>query len=300
MIRRVVVVAFAQGRVVVPPVVWESDGSSHYDGAQAACISQAGVRFQHFHPMREVGGELLAWADGDPIRPLATTLPLDEALAHGGVVAEAVRSFLDDTDEAYYADTMAILDAAYLAAPTPEGGSGHSGDARRWRISRGIHAEAIDRDGTFLDTGCANGLLMETMAVWARERGFTLEPYGLDISPRMAEEARRRLPPWAGRIWVGNAIDWDPPFRFDFVAVRLEYVREPRRRELVERLLRDVVAPGGRLIVTSYGNSTDPVVARMSVGDVLRSWGYDVKGEPTSREHELGKTHRIAYLDAPR
>ena len=60
---------------------------------------------------------------------------------------------------------------------------------------------------------------MESMAAWAG-----VEPYGLEISPELAELARRRLPQWADRIWVGNAPTWTPPRRFDVVRTGLDYV----------------------------------------------------------------------------
>ena len=60
---------------------------------------------------------------------------------------------------------------------------------------------------------------MESVAAWCAERGLAIEPYGVDISPALAELARRRLPQWADRIWVGNAVNWRPPgaMRFDYV-----------------------------------------------------------------------------------
>ena len=78
---------------------------------------------------------------------------------------------------------------------------------------------AIEHDGTFLDVGCANGLLMEDIARWAAEDGHHIEPYGLDFSPAIADLARRRLPHWLDRIYSGNVIDWRPPFGFDYVGV---------------------------------------------------------------------------------
>jgi SAM-dependent methyltransferase len=81
-----------------------------------------------------------------------------------------------------------------------------------------------------------------------------IEPYGLDFAPALAELARRRLPQWADRIFVGaDALTWEPPTRFDFVRTELVYVPAERRPRLVERLLADVVAPGGRLILSGYG-----------------------------------------------
>ncbi len=54
-------------------------------------------------------------------------------------------------------------------------------------------ADAIDRDGSLLDVGCANGYLMECLPRWTP---FDVEPYGLEISSDLAELARRRLPHW--------------------------------------------------------------------------------------------------------
>jgi hypothetical protein len=73
---------------------------------------------------------------------------------------------------------------------------------------------------------------MELVAAWCAERGLAIEPYGVDISPALAELARRRLPRWADRIWTGNAVDWQPPgaMRFDYAADRPRATRTPPRR----------------------------------------------------------------------
>lgn len=97
-------------------------------------------------------------------------------------------------------------------------------DATRWERGRRPIAEGINRNGTFLDVGCANGLLMESIVGWAAAAGHHVEPYGLDYSPNLAALARRRLPHWADRIFVGNGADWTPPQRFDFVRTELVYV----------------------------------------------------------------------------
>ncbi|MEJ7654831.1 MAG: class I SAM-dependent methyltransferase, partial [Chloroflexia bacterium] len=98
------------------------------------------------------------------------------------------------------------------------------GSVADWTYKRGLIADAVNRSGSFLDGGCASGYLMETMHEWCGERGYAIEPYGLDISPELADLARRRLPQWEDRIFVGNAIDWTPPQRFDFVRTGLDYV----------------------------------------------------------------------------
>ena len=90
-----------------------------------------------------------------------------------------------------------IITPAYLAADTPWEQSGKSGDECLWAYGRSLICDAIHRDGSFLDVGCANGFLMESVERWAAVRGRRIEPYGLDISPELADLARSRLPAWS-------------------------------------------------------------------------------------------------------
>jgi hypothetical protein len=50
-------------------------------------------------------------------------------------------------DVGWHAAMAAVVVPAYLAAETPQGGSGHSGDAGDWEYSRGLVVEAIERPG---------------------------------------------------------------------------------------------------------------------------------------------------------
>lgn len=200
---------------------------------------------------------------------------------------------LEPDDRGWYEEVRDWLEGAYLSATDPAAQSGKSGGLERWELGRKPIAQAIDRDGAFLDVGCANGLLMESMVRWCAERGRRLEPYGLDISERIADLARVRLPQWRDRIFVGNALGWRPPRRFDFVRTELEYVPRYRAPELVAHLLRHVTAPGGRLIVCGYG--TDRAER---VGDTLRAWGYRTSGETQGADRESRVLVRLAWLDA--
>jgi hypothetical protein len=74
-------------------------------------------------------------------------------------------------------------------------------------------------------------------------------------------------------------MDWLPPLCFDFVRTELEYAPPQRRRELVERLLREYLVPGGRLIVCSYGSSLRPTPKTEPVGEILSGWEYTLTGE---------------------
>jgi 2-polyprenyl-3-methyl-5-hydroxy-6-metoxy-1,4-benzoquinol methylase len=196
-----------------------------------------------------------------------------------------------DLDEAcWYAAMTELVVPAYLAAETAEGGSGHSGSPSDWDYSRGVIAEAIPRAGTFLDVGCANGLLMESIHRWTG-----VQPYGLEISPKLADLARRRLPRWAGRIFVGNAIEWSPSRRFDIVRTNLEYVPKPRRPELIAHLLDRVVSPGGRLVIGKFNEES----AHRAVERNVSAWGFRVAGR-AERPHRLDPrlAYRIFWIDA--
>ncbi|MBI2502638.1 MAG: class I SAM-dependent methyltransferase [Candidatus Latescibacteria bacterium] len=202
-------------------------------------------------------------------------------------------------DEAgWYQRGMAVITPAYLAGDNPRSQSGHSGDEAHWRQARSLVAEAMDRDGAFLDVGCASGHLMECVQLWAGERGVRIEPYGLDIAPELAALARSRLPQWAERIWVGNAIAWVPPRRFDFVRTGLEYVPRRRQPNLVRRLLDEMVAPGGRLIIGSGSEEKDQTRHGPSQEEEVASWGFGIAGSlRRPHHHDARLEYRVLWIE---
>ncbi len=210
-----------------------------------------------------------------------------------GVIDQALlRGDIDE--QSWHERILAIVEPAYLAAPTPQGQSGHSGDAVGWEHARRLLLDAIPDGADVLDVGCANGLLMESLASWAADEGRSLEPYGVEISARLADLARARLPQWADRIWTGNAMTWLPPRRFGVVRTGLDYVPPRRRADFVERLLAEVVAPGGRLVIGVYNEEKD----RETVAETLRSWGHPVAGA-TSRAHRDARLrYKAVWVDA--
>jgi 8-oxo-dGTP pyrophosphatase MutT (NUDIX family) len=166
------------------------------------------------------------------------------------LVIEAARlRALGVSDHVWFRDNTRLLENLYLRSDDPAMQSGKGGGMESWSVSRRIIADAVDGDGDFLDVGCANGLLMESVHRWCAEDGHVVEPYGLDISAGLGDLARRRLPRWADRIWTGNAWTWTPQQKFRYVHTRLEYVPEHHRAEFVQRQL-GWVEPGGRLLIT--------------------------------------------------
>jgi SAM-dependent methyltransferase len=207
---------------------------------------------------------------------------------------------LTEAEERYFAETQALLESSYLAGGNPRQQSGFGRDERDWERFRRAVVAPIEADGTFLDVGCANGLLMQSVVAWAREDGRAVEPYGLDLSERLAELARQRLPHWRERIFAGNALLWEPPLRFDYVRTELVYVPRTLRRRYVERLLARVVAPGGRLLVCSYGSSRPEGARGEPLLDELQAWSKQVDRvvDVVSPEHGFVITRVVSVRGA--
>lgn len=203
------------------------------------------------------GAEDIASAKERGWRDLA---PIDDAYQAGKI-----------TTAEWHAAVLNVIEPAYLNGDNPRAQSGHSGDETRWREARCLLVDLLPPNGgTFLDIGCANGHLMESLTVWAAEAGITIEPYGVEISAALADLARTRCPQWADRIWNANAMGWQPPHRFDVVRTGLDYVPGDLRGTYVAHLLNHVVAPGGRLIIGVYNEERHQTTTQ----DLLRSCGY--------------------------
>jgi SAM-dependent methyltransferase len=128
-----------------------------------------------------------------------------------------------------------------------------SGPDERWISLRKPVADCIDRSGSLLDIGCANGYLLECCLKWTADRGINVEPYGLDISEKLVALARNRLPEYANNIFIGNAMTWLPPRRFDFVRTELVYVPAEYEKQYIEFILENHLNPGGKLLIANYG-----------------------------------------------
>lgn len=274
-------------------------------------LETAGFRRQRVHVFATDGDHVYAWLEGDRYRgrrpharvELVTGPPAGIAgrLAAAGrpdqaeAVRDAMRSHDGQSEQDYYQDNVRLLEPAYLRGGTPQEESGFGGGPDRWRARREMIVDGIDRDGSFLDLGCANGLLLVSVRDWAAERGFAIEPYGVDLAAGLVALARARLPHWADRIEVGNAIDYRPAGggRFTFVHAMLDTVPAGRRAELVRHALAELVAPGGRLLVSHYqGDGGTDRTAR----EHLTALGFPVTGASHARDQP--RTATTAWIAA--
>lgn len=210
-----------------------------------------------------------------------------------------------DSDDEYYERIRALLEDAYVSADERGdifGGSGSSGDMTSWEGKRRVIARAFDRAGSWIDVGCANGLLMETLAAWVAQSGHCIEPYGLELSERIAARARKRLPHWATRIWTGNVMKFEPPIRFDYVTALSDAVPIQSQGAMVRRLAHWYLKPGGRLILSCYRPGGfllgKPALEAESAAEILRAEGFEPVGEAEVRDPATGAAKvRVAWVD---
>jgi hypothetical protein len=121
-----------------------------------------------------------------------------------------------------------------------------------------------------------------------------VEPYGLDISPRIVSAAQHRLPHWRERLFAGDGMTWHAPRRFDVVQVGLDIKDPQRERAFVERILRDLVEPGGVLVFRAER-------VQQGVRDVperLRAMALEPHGVIDAVHPRTGDIRRTAWLRA--
>jgi SAM-dependent methyltransferase len=176
--------------------------------------------------------------------------------------------------QSWFTEIKQTLETSYVNASTPWQQSGKSGAFEDWVRLRIANIAPVERSGSYLDIGCANGYLLECSVVWARLKGIEITPYGLDYSAKLVGLARQRLQS-SSNIYVGNAWDWSPPQHFDYVRTELDYVPRNYRKPFIERLLAEFVAQNGRLIISQYRSRREDL-SQGWVDRELEMYGYHV------------------------
>lgn len=164
--------------------------------------------------------------------------------------------------------------STYLESSEPWRQSGFSGPEERWVACRKPIADCIIKSGSFLDIGCANGYLLESVLHWTRERGIEIDPYGIDISEPLLAVARGRLSEYKENIHLGNGFTWHPKMRFDYVRTELCYVPNSYRKAFLNRLVTLFLKIEGSLLVAEYHSENDPPMRWES--KTLKEMGFRV------------------------
>jgi hypothetical protein len=68
---------------------------------------------------------------------------------------------------------------------------------------------------------------------------------------------------------------------------------------MVDRLLREYLSPGGRLIICSYGSSRLSTPKAEPVGEILGDWGYTAGGEAERVDTNGVVFTHVTWTDLP-
>lgn len=189
---------------------------------------------------------------------------------------------------------MRALEATCLLSDDPMVQSGFLGGRERWCVERSPLVEAIDRDGSFLDVGCANGLLAADVVEWAAARGHRIVPWGIDLGGELVALAKSRHPDLAENFQQADAWRWEPGRSWTYVYSLVHLAPEHLLCEWIRRLW-SWVEPGGRLIVGAYGSRSQGF-SPTDVNSVLTGCGFEVAASSSGGE---GPITRFVWADKP-
>jgi SAM-dependent methyltransferase len=201
----------------------------------------------------------------------------------------------DEDMQKWFADQQARIYATYLSCEEPWKQSGFSGPEDRWIACRKPIADCISGPGSFLDIGCANGYLLECVLRWTGESGINIVPYGLDISAKLIELAKLRLPEYRDNLFTGNARDWQNPLRFDFIRTEIVYVPDHLQRQYIKRILNTYLNPGGKLIVCQYRSRAEQV--NTWIDETMRKWGFSIVNQVSGYYNGMELTRAVVVSD---
>lgn len=162
-----------------------------------------------------------------------------------------------DDLKTWFSNLKETLENVYLSSDEPWKQSGFSGPEERWVACRKPIADCVDKPGSFLDIGCANGFLLECLLEWTKKRDISIVPYGIDISQKLVGLAQERLPDYKSNICVGNGLTWLSPQRFDYVRTELCYVPKGIEKQYVCRLVDEFLSDNGKLLIAEYRSRRD-------------------------------------------
>lgn len=207
-----------------------------------------------------------------------------------------VKQSFNDQDKTWFDSMKLELERVYLSMDSPWGQSGLiRGDFDRWEKLRKPIATMIDRDGSFLDVGCANGFLLECLMKWVEAGGISIEPFGVDYSEKFIQLARKRLSNFKNNFWVGNILDWQSPRIFDYVRTELCFVPPKYYKDLIFKLL-NLLKPNGKLLICEYISSKDSgfqfsesFFTQIGLRVLTTNSGFDLNGKELTRIYSVSE-----------
>lgn len=132
-------------------------------------------------------------------------------------------------------------------------GSFFEGSQEEWEHQRRWIADAIDRDGTILDIGCANGYLLKSLEQWSDHE---LEPFGVDVDDRSIKAFKELFPDKEANFALlsDESAKDDFPSEFDLVYWNVwddsDFDQENAKNIL--KKAQELTSAGGRIILGFY------------------------------------------------
>jgi SAM-dependent methyltransferase len=153
-----------------------------------------------------------------------------------------------------------------------------------WTQNRKPICGAIEKSGTLLDIGCANGFLLACLQLWSEHQ---ITPYGVDVNASSLEVARDLLPEYANHFLelsleeLPTRTGFGLPTRFDYVYWNvwdgLDF-NEPLYQTYAENAFA-AARDGGRLILGFY--DTDHEFIKRQLEWLVKRFGaFTEKLEP--------------------
>ncbi len=187
------------------------------------------------------------------------------------------------------------LEESYLRYKEPWKQTGFMLSEDAWEPLRRPIAECFQKSGKFLDIGCSTGFLIESLLKWT---SFDIEPWGLDLSPKLIDLAKARLPKYANNFFVGAAPYWVSPVKFDYVRTDLSYALEDAQEQFLHQVLTNYVAPEGRLLVTEYREPKESPKTPW-LNEKLDRWEFQTVDQKSGFYKDKELTRVVAIIRRP-
>ncbi|MFW5720338.1 MAG: hypothetical protein ACOCXT_04905 [Candidatus Dojkabacteria bacterium] len=126
-----------------------------------------------------------------------------------------------------------------------------------WEAGRIFIASEIDKDGTILDIGCANGLLLVCLEAWS---GKSLDKYGIDTNGDLIIQGKEFFPDLKNNLKIAElrSIKWIEelglPATYDYIFWNIwdNFVISEEVLDGIEEIITTRIKPGGKLLLGFY------------------------------------------------
>jgi len=139
-----------------------------------------------------------------------------------------------------------------------EGCQAYGIDYEKWKEFRFFIVNEIDKPGTIIDIGCANGFLLHCLQEWSDLR---LIPYGIDKNAELVQQAKALFSDIPHNFrhcsvedFCGKKIDYFPS-EFNYIYWNFPNRWKPQAKKYVFEQLRTHMSKKGKFIIGLYGTN---------------------------------------------